>query len=181
MNHAGRTLALVLTLASSSFAADKGDPWAPYRFLMGEWEGDGSGQPGKGTGGFSFAPDLQGKILVRRNRAEFPPSAGRPTAVHEDLMVVYRGEKGEGARAVYFDSEGHVIHYTPSASDDGRTLTFLSEASPSSPRFRLTYRKEGEKSVHIKFEMAPPGQPEKFATYLEGKAHRVKEPQPASR
>jgi hypothetical protein len=116
--------------------------------------------------------DLQDKVIVRKNRAEYPAAAGRPAATHDDLMVIYRAEGGAPTKAIYFDSEGHVIHYTASFSDDKGTLIFVSEAAPSTPRFRLSYRKGAEESVGIKFEVAPPGKPDAFRTYLEGRARR---------
>jgi hypothetical protein len=51
-------------------------------------------------------------------------------------------------------------------------LTFTSAAAPSAPRFRLTYQKESEDRVGVKFEIAPPGKPEEFRVYLEGKARK---------
>jgi len=139
---------------------------------MGEWTSEGD--PTRGTGKFTLEADLQGKILVRKNHVELPASSGRPASTHEDLMVIYRGEGGEPSKAIYFDSEGHVIHYTATFSDDKRTLTFLSEASPSGPRFRLSYVKGENDTVAIKFEIAPPGKPDAFKAYLEGTARRQK-------
>jgi hypothetical protein len=167
-------LLVVLVLAGPTFAAD--DPWSDYRFLIGEWQGEGDGGPGKGKGGFSFARDLQGKVLLRKNRTDFPATSGRPAFTHEDLMIVYPGE-GEGkTRAIYFDSEGHVINYVASFSADRRTLTFVSDPTPSAPRFRISYtRGEGE-ILRIKFEIAAPGKPDEFKTYLEGAARREERP-----
>jgi hypothetical protein len=34
--------------------------------------GEGGGEPGQGTGGFSFQFDLDLKIIVRKNRADIP-------------------------------------------------------------------------------------------------------------
>ena len=85
-------LLLVLLAGAAGRAAPPADPWDACRFLLGEWAGEGGGQPGRGTGGFTFALDLQDKVMVRRNRAELPAAAGRPAAVHDDLMVVYQGE-----------------------------------------------------------------------------------------
>ena len=51
-------------------------------------------------------------------------------------------------------------------------IQFTSEAQPSSPRYRLTYLKTGEKTLSLKFEIAPPGKPDAFATYIEAKAHK---------
>ncbi len=165
-------LALVNVLAAGAGAAPKDGPWAAYRFLVGEWVGEGGGKPGEGAGQCSFAFELGAKVLVRRNRAEFPAAAGRPASVHEDLMVIYPGAGGQAARAVYFDSEGHVIHYTASASEDGRALTFLSEAKPSEPRFRLTYSQAEGGAVKVQFEIAPPGKPDAFKIYLGGTLRR---------
>jgi hypothetical protein len=85
-------------------------------------------------------------------------------------MIVYTEAKE--TKAIYFDNEGHVIHYTPSFSDDGKSLTFLSAIQPSSPRFRLTYIKDGDDRVKINFEIAPPGRPEAFKMYLQGTCRR---------
>jgi hypothetical protein len=152
------------------------DPWKPYDFLIGEWAGEGSGEPGKGSGVFSFSWDLQKKVLVRRNRAEIPAAQGRPASSHEDLMVIYQGEGGGSKRAIYFDNEGHVINYVATVSEDQQTFTFLSDATPGAPRFRLSYTKEKNDAVQIKFEIAPPGKPDGFKTYLEGKARRQNAP-----
>ena len=167
-----KLLAVLLILGSGAFSSvqAKDDPWEPFRFLIGEWVGEG--KEGQGTGFFSLAPDLQGKVLVRKNHAELPAANGRPAAVHEDLMVIYKSENGKSAKAIYFDSEDHVINYTVSFSPDKLTLTFLSEAIPHAPRFRLTYQKKGDDHVGIKFEIAPPGKPDEFTMYLEGKAKK---------
>jgi hypothetical protein len=147
--------------------------WDSWKFLVGDWVGEGSGQPGQGSGSFSFHFELQGKILVRKNRSDYPATKDRPAVSHEDLMVIYP-EAGETPnRAIYFDNEGHVIHYAATFADDGNSVTFLSDAAPSAPRFRLTYVKGKEGKVTIRFEIAPPGKPEAFSTYLEGAAHRA--------
>jgi len=161
---------LILICAEFSRVQAKDDPWKPFQFLIGEWVGEG--KEGQGTGYFSLTPDLQGKILVRKNHAELPAANGRSAAVHEDLMVIYKSEDGKSAKAIYFDSEDHVINYTVTSSADKQTLTFISAAAPHAPRFRLTYQKESDDQVGIKFEIAPPGKPEEFKIYLEGKARK---------
>jgi hypothetical protein len=163
---------IVFVFAASGAAPAEDDVWEPYQYLVGDWVGEGGGRPGQGTGRFSFRWDLQKHVLVRRNVAEFPAAQGRPAAVHEDLMVIHPAEKG-AMKAVYFDSEGHVIHYTVEAAKDRGTLVFVSDPSPSAPRFRLSYVKRQGDEVLIKFEMSPPGKPDGFRTYLEGKARRV--------
>jgi hypothetical protein len=145
--------------------------WDSFRFLLGEWVGEGTGAPGEGTGGFSFSFDLQGKILVRKNRADYAATKDKPAYSHTDLMVIYR-EGDDSLKAIYFDNEGHVIHYAVSFSKDQNTLTFLSDPSPSAPRFRFIYSKASPDRLKLEFDIALPGKPEAFSRYIEGSAHR---------
>ena len=146
-------------------------PWLAWQFLLGEWSGEGGGQPGQGVGTFAFRTDLQGAVLVRSNHSDFPASEGRPAYSHDDLTVIYP-EPGKPTKAVYFDNEGHVIHYTTEFSPDSNAVVFLSEPTPGAPRFRLTYEKKKEGLVEIRFDIAPPGKPESFTQYIKADAHR---------
>src|ERR1700730_15668872 len=136
MNHMIKSLTLFLVFgflvtplsALQSQAPKEAANWDAFRFLIGEWVGEGTGAPGEATGGFSFSFDLDGQILVRRNRSDYPATKEKPAYSHTDLMVIYKGS--EGARAIYFDNEGHVIHYAVSLSKDQATLTFLSDPAP---------------------------------------------------
>jgi hypothetical protein len=86
-------------------------------------------------------------------------------------MIIFKEPSGEKLRATYFDSEGHVIQYAVESSENPTAIRFVSEASPSAPRFRLTYvRKEND--MGVKFEIAPPGKPDAFTTYVEGTVRR---------
>ena len=160
---------LLLVMAAVSLAgAQPGDVWAPLKLLVGDWKGEGAGEPGKGEGAFSFRFELGGKVLVRKSYTAFPAQAGRLANRHDDLLVVYAED---GLRAIYWDSEGHVIRYRVTASGD--TVTFLSDVSPSAPHFRLSYRATGKDTVFVRFEIAPPGKPEAFGTHLEGTSRRA--------
>ena len=66
---------LAAALASAAPAAAP-DPFAPLRFLVGEWEGTGGGAPGQGGGRFSFAPELGDRVLVRRSHSEYAGKDG---------------------------------------------------------------------------------------------------------
>jgi len=164
---------LAMTACLNASPADKPSGWGPVEYLVGDWTGEGGGGPGQGSGSFSFQPDLQGKVLVRKNRAEYPATKDRAAFVHDDLMVVYRDTPEAAARAIYFDSEGHTIRYEVQAPPDGREVVFVSGPEPSAPRYRLTYTRVDRDRLKIKFEIAPPGKPEQFATYIEASAHRA--------
>jgi hypothetical protein len=155
-------VAFVLALSSTSHAADD---WAPLSFLIGDW-GDctGSGAPGASTGRFSVEPQVGGRALLRRNTADTPQ--GR----HEDLMLIYR-TPGQGFRATYVDNEDHVIQYTITPMADPAGAVFLSDETPGTPRFRLTYQMKADGHIGVVFAIAPPGGGD-FKTYTEGSCKR---------
>jgi hypothetical protein len=167
------TIALLLCTAKIAGAQSTGPNWAPFGWLVGDWVGEGAATDrGQGTGGFSFALDLQKNILVRKNWADYPAANDRAAFRHDDLMIAYQESAKDPVQAIFFDSEGHVIRYTASVSADGNTIQFTSEAQPSNPRYRLTYLRTTEKSLTLKFEIAPPGKPDAFATYIEATSHK---------
>jgi hypothetical protein len=163
--------AILCWAAALSFAQSQPGSCRGLDALVGEWTGTGSGQPGQASaGGFSFQPDLQGKVLVRRSFAEYPAAKDKPAYRHDDLTIIYDDAASKAKRAEYFDNEGHVIHYSVETSADGCTVTFLSPPAAAQPGYRLSYTLKAPAEVDIKFEIAPPGKD--FATYLNASAHR---------
>ena len=153
----------------SQATVSKTDAFAPVRFLVGEWAGEGDGQPGPSTGRAAFRFELEGKILVRRSHADYPAAKGGPASHHEDLLTLFA--EGGQLKALYLDNEDHVIRYLVTSVPEGVALT--SEPAPG-PRFRLTYLRKAEALVTVRFEMASPSAPEAFKTYLEGATRKVK-------
>jgi len=98
--------------------------------LIGDWTGVGAGTPGQGERGFTFARELQGKVLVRHNFAQYPATKDRPAYRHDDLMVIYE-DASKVRRADYWDNESHVIRYAVAVSPDGCDIVFESPRSPS--------------------------------------------------
>lgn len=144
--------------------------WEKWSWLIGEWAGEGSGQPGQGAGTFTFKPGLDNKILVRESHSEYPASGNKPKVVHNDLMIIYPDYSGNPVKAIYFDNEGHTINYSISYADKSIALT--SDKILGVPVFRLTYTLLENEAVNTKFEMSQDG--EKFNTYIEGKSKKTK-------
>jgi hypothetical protein len=83
---------------------------------------------------------------------------------HADALYIFQEAQGTPLKAIYFDNEGHVIHYEVS-SPAPNSAVFLSVAGQPGPRFRLVYQLENG-TMHGKFQMAAPGQDD-FKSYLE--------------
>lgn len=171
-----RTCVLVLALAACGIAAAQQTPpvpWQPVKFLVGQWVGEGTADTKQaGAGSCSFEPDLQNKVLIRRNHAEYPAADGHPAIAHDDLMVIYPDAPLHQLRAFYTDNEGHVIHYTVTAGSDGLTAVFLADAEPGHTRYRLTYALTQPAHMTITLEMAAPDKPDQFRKIIDGKMRR---------
>jgi hypothetical protein len=153
---------LLLLSAATLLRAQTADPWKPLQFLTGEWTGEGTGTPGEGAGVCSFTFDLQRKVMIRKNYAQYP------TFRHDDLLVVYPDPVSKSLKAIYFDSEEHVIHYAVESGPD--SVRFLSDPVAGQPGYRLTYRKAGEGKVSLDFDIAAPGKP--FSNYTRATLNR---------
>jgi hypothetical protein len=158
-------------LTDSTPAAAAAAPADGWQFLLGEWDAVGEGRADDIPGWFSFAYDLDGHILTRRNHAEVPASNGRPAAVHDDLLIVYPGKDAGARKAMYFDNEGNVIQYKANVAPDGSAWVFENEPN-GGPAFRLTIRKETPDRVMVMFDMAVSGKD--FKTWVKGAAVRRK-------
>ncbi len=152
------------SLAQSAPAA--ADPFKALAFLEGSWEANTQDKAGVHVvGTYAFKPELGGHILGR-HVTSLTACKGPVTfdCEHTDLLYVFAEGPGQPLKAVYFDNEGHVIHYNVS-TPDATTAVFLSDASLSGPQFRLTYELRGS-VMSGKFQMHLPG-PGEWRSYLE--------------
>jgi hypothetical protein len=148
----GAVTAAICVCSGSGLAQDNSsDAWKPLRFLIGTWEaktqGGSAGSTGSGT--YSFELELKGHILARHSSG-----AGE----HGDLLYIYQDAPSGAYKAIYFDNEGHVIHYEVSIQS-ATSVVFLSD------QFRLSYELNGATMVG-KFQVRAPGQAA-FKPYLE--------------
>jgi hypothetical protein len=154
-------LFIVLPLQAQSTPGKAGDSsLKKLEFVLGKWTGR-SGEKdtslGAGQGGFSFELELNQKIIVRRNHAAYTSGVQ-----HDDLMVIYLDAPNDTPRAIYFDTEGHIIRYNltfPSAN----SVIFESDGTQPGPRYRLSYWLHG-RALDGKFEVASPGA--QYKTYM---------------
>jgi len=145
-----KALVIGFIAASALLAQDKSAArFQPIEFLFGQWTAKGGGaSAGQGSGEFSFEPQVNKQIVVRKNFAEYTSGKEAGTR-HDDLMIVYR--ENDSLRAIYFDSEGHTIHYmvrSPSAN----VAVFESDPTQPGPKYRLTYSLQGAE-LDGKFEV----------------------------
>jgi hypothetical protein len=163
---ASALLFLTLPLVAQDTAAPSVDCWKALKFLEGTWEAKAQGSAGIATAGtYTFRPELGNHILARHSSNN---SACKGPATfdckHRDLLYIYEDASGQPLKAIYFDNEGHVIHYDVSTREPS-TAVFLSEPSRPGPQFRLIYELKGS-VMSGKFQMHMPGQTE-WTSYLE--------------
>jgi hypothetical protein len=159
-------LCLEIPLSAQAPAAPSPDPWKALAFLEGTWEAKAQGHAGiSATGTYTFRLELANHILARHSVSD---STGKKSATfdyqHGDLLYAYQDAPGQPIKAIYFDSEGHVIHYTVSTPDPTSAI-FLSDASAPGPQFRLVYQLK-DSVMSGKFQVRMPGQSD-WSSYLE--------------
>ncbi|MFQ5918447.1 MAG: hypothetical protein ACE5I4_00190 [Thermoplasmata archaeon] len=151
------------------------DRWAPFRPLLGEWIGIGTGLPGEGSEEMDCEFVLQGKFLRIRNHSVYEPQEKNPEGeVHEDWSFISYDEMRDAFVLREFFVEGYVNQYVlDEVSDDERTLTFLTESIENLPegwKGRETFRFLPDDEFQNTFELARPG--EDFKVYVETRLRR---------
>jgi len=167
----GLMLSMCLVPQAPAAQSPAATAWPGWQMLIGDWVGDsGKGVPGSPTSSsFSFAYDLDRRVIVRRDRADYPATKDRPAFRHDGLMIISQDDNKQ-VLAISYDNEGHMIPYDVVLS--AKRAVFTSPSGTAGPRFRLTYV-ETTVGLAVRFEIAPPDHPDQFAVYVEGTAHRA--------
>jgi hypothetical protein len=142
-------------------------PWSALSFLEGTWEaktqaGGAAGANAAGT--YTFTKELGGHILARHSSSTACKGPSDFDCAHRDILYVYQDTPGQPLKAIYFDDEGHVIHYSVS-TPSSTSAVFISDPSIPGPQFRLVYELKGA-VMSGKFQMHMPGQTE-WTSYLQ--------------
>lgn len=171
-------LIVVVVLTACGVAAQapaqisaKTDPWAGIRFLMGSWGAKTTGgmAQAQASAGYAFRLELRDHVMARHSRSGSCTAPDDFNCQHSDLLYIYPSGNGQALQAIYFDNEGHVIHYDVSTPKP-RQVVFLSDAAQPGPQFRLSYELL-DGVMTGKFELKMPGQTE-FMSYLEWSGKR---------
>ncbi|WP_243302525.1 hypothetical protein [Geothrix oryzisoli] len=162
-------LALFCLVGSTTQAQDpKPDAWAPLRFLVGEWQGVATGEPGAGTADRRYEFILNHRFLHERNTSAFPPQAKNKTGeVHEHWSLFSYDRKRKTFLFRQFHQEGFVVTYALNSTlSTPSKLVFESEQLenvPSSWKARETYELISNHEFIETFEIAQTDRP--YAVY----------------
>lgn len=150
----------------------KSDPWQPVRFLIGEWEGTASGEPGAGTVKRSYQFTLNDKFIQETNTSTYPPQdANKEGEIHHHLGFISYDRIRKVLVLRQFHGEGFVNTYKLNTDlSDPTRLVFESEEFENfdnSWRARETYDVVSDDEFVETFALASPGK--EFEVY--GRTH----------
>ena len=144
----------VLVFVALLLTAQGDDPWAPVRFLEGEWTGRSEGEPGVGSVRRTYEFALKNRFLHERNVSTYEKEAHE----HWSFFSYDRGRKRLVLRQ--FHQEAFVNQYVMDAEAGTATkLVFVSESIEnldSRWRARETYEIKSRDEVVETFEIAAP-------------------------
>ncbi len=156
-------------------AAPKADPWAPVRFLVGEWQGTAAGEPGQGTVVRRYDFILKDRFLHERNTSTYPPQERNKTGeVHAHWSFLSVDRKRMTILFRQFHQEGFVVTYALNAAlSSPAKLVFESEQLENLPpamKARETYEVTSKDEFVETFEIAEPDKP--FEVYSRNRFKR---------
>jgi hypothetical protein len=170
----GSVAGLGQTSPSPHQSTAKADRWESWRPLVGIWEGESQGKPGKGSVMLEVSFVLNNRFLKLATTADYRDEKGG-SEHHEDFGFVSfdRGRSKFVFRQ--FHAEGFVNHYTltsePKADLKIELTSESCENTPTGWKARETYRISGD-ALHHTFDLAPPDRP--FERYITATLKRRK-------
>jgi len=156
---------ILLILIASPFSygqVHKSDSaWAPIKYFVGSWKGEGGGEPGIGNYERSYQLILNSNFIEIRNKSSYPPTPKNVKGeVHEDIgyFIYDKGKKTFLLRQLHV--EGFVNDYVlESISADKKIIVFVTEKIiniPNGWRGKETFRIISNTEFEEIFELAPP-------------------------
>jgi hypothetical protein len=139
--------------------AAKPDPWEPFRYLEGTWEGAIQGRLGEGVGQRRYEFILDGLYLVSRHASVRLPQEKSPKGDYHRELAVYSFDREREAIVMReFIVEGFVLQYLCQVEPKRFVCTSESVESGPGMRARLTVEVSHRYRFRETFELASPGQ-----------------------
>jgi hypothetical protein len=148
--------------APNSAKAPPRDRWERLRPLLGTWEGNTHGEPGKGRIRLEVSFVMNERYLRLAGTSDYEPrKTGEKGEHHEDFGFI-SFDKGR-SKFVFrqFHIEGFVNQYVMTSDPAGDVIEFTSEAVENTPpgwKARESYRLENGELKHA-FALARPDKP----------------------
>lgn len=152
------------------------DPWAPIRFIVGNWQGTSTGQPGEGTVVRQYEFILKQRFIHEKNTSTYPPQEkNKKGEVHEHLSYISYDKARKLLVLRQFHVEGFVNQFVLNKDASTATkLVFDSEVFENLNnkwKARETYDVLGPEEFTETFELAPPNKP--FQVYSKNHFRRT--------
>ncbi len=151
--------------------------WLPLKPFIGQWLGEGGGEPGTGIYERSYYFILNKNFIEIKNKSTFPPTENNPKGeVHEDIGYFSYDKALKKFKLRQFHIEGFVNEYVlDSISADNKTIVFRTETIENIPegwKAKETYQLINENEIEETFELAEPNKD--FFVYSKVKLVRQK-------
>lgn len=155
----------------------KDSTWLPLKSFIGQWAGEGGGEPGQGKYERTYQFILSKNFIEIKNKSTYPPSDKNPKGeVHEDIGYFSYDKSIKKFKLRQFHIESFVTEYVlDSISTDSKTLVFTSlalENLPKGLKARETYQLINDNEIIETFEIAEPNKD--FQVYSKVKLVRQK-------
>jgi hypothetical protein len=167
-------LTLLCLLAGGSPAHAQADPWAPYRYFVGSWKGEGRGTFGDSAVTREIEWFGSGFIRLTTSSLHAPREGSKQGEQHRE--VAWLGIDLAGGRFTLrqFHSEGIYNQYAATGGGAGEYIfdSEVVEGLGPGRRARETWRIVGPDEFTEVFEVAEPGGD--FQVYVTNTLRRVK-------
>jgi hypothetical protein len=160
---------------ANSAKSPTADRWKHWRPLIGVWDGDSQGAPGKGKIRLEFSFVMNERYLKIAGTALYEPRrAGEKAERHEDFGYVSFDRNRRKFVFRQFHVEGFVNQYVMTSDPSSGSIELTSEAVENTPpgwKARETYTLENGAIKHV-FELAE--KDKAFEVYASSTLKRVK-------
>jgi hypothetical protein len=152
------------------------DRWQPLRFMLGSWQGDAQGEPGKGTVERTYSLVLADKFIEEHNTSSYEARNGKPPEIHHHRGFFSYDKARKTLMLRQFHEEGFVLLYAMSPTSTPQKLVFESvsfENFSNEWKSRETYEVISDDEFVETFELAAPGK--EFELYSRSHFRRQKQ------